>query len=104
MKAKKANRRLKKALKITNQLLRLSKKERRNPAVVLDAFFSNYHLNNVREMFQVWLEAGLTYDNGLYQKGGERSDLIFFHRNLELLVEAAFVLKEQLRSHKQKRH
>ena len=68
------------------------------PLEVLGYFFSNYHLKDVRDLFKVWLRAGLTCDHGFYDEGKDRHDLIFFHEKLEELIEACYLIKEEYKA------
>lgn len=72
-----------------NRPLRLSEEERRNPYGVLEDFFSNFHLQDVREMLWEWLVAALSSESGNYESGHARSNLIYVYEKLELLIEAA---------------
>lgn len=78
-----------------NQPIRLTKQQQEDPMLVFDSFFDNYHLKDVREVLWNWLTAGLSSDNGVYQNGRSRSDLIFLYENVESLAEAAFLLLQK---------
>jgi hypothetical protein len=75
-----------------NQLTLLSKEQQQNPITVLEEFFSNYHLQDIRECLWDWLEAALASENGTYQTGKARGSLLFLYKNIETLTEAAFIL------------
>jgi|GEM_PF-515173 hypothetical protein len=88
-----------------NRPLRLSEEEKKNLYGVLEDFFSNFHLKDVREMLWDWLVAALSSENGAYESGHSRSNLIFVYEKLELLIEAAHGLhwKRKLRKAKRER-
>ncbi|WP_315821290.1 hypothetical protein [Paraflavitalea speifideaquila] len=85
---KKAN----KQLEVQHQLHKLTKQEQENPILVLDAFFDNYHLKDVREALWNWLSAGLTSNNSNFRDSRERSNLLFLYEHLESLTEAAWII------------
>jgi hypothetical protein len=87
----------------------LSKEEQQDPIAVLHVFFDCYHLKDMHEVLWDWLEAALSTDSGFYDRGRERSNLIFLYKKLETLVEAAYILHlrqaEKKKNHrKKKRH
>lgn len=84
-----------KKLKAFNQLTCLSQEEQENPAEVLEAFFENYHLKEIKEYLWDWLVAALSSNNGTYQTGEARSNLLFFYENIETLAEAIFLLHQK---------
>jgi hypothetical protein len=85
------------------EVLRLSKEEQRQPLDVLTCFFDCYHLKDFRELLWDWLLAALGTDSGIYDKGRERSNLIFLYQKLEALVEAAYLLRLEQTTEKKKR-
>src|SRR6266852_2019278 len=78
-----------------NQLLKLNEEERNNPLMVIDGFFGDYHLQEVREEIQQLQQVALFTDNDTYNNARERSNLVFFCEKLEILAEAAYLLKEK---------
>ncbi len=72
-----------------NRPIRLSDEEKEDPYVVLDDFFSCFHLQDVRELLWDWLVAGLSCESGAYNTGYARSNLIFVYEKLERLIEAS---------------
>ena len=84
-----------KKLKAFNQLTRLSQEEQENPAEVLNEFFESYHLKEIKEYLWDWLVAALSSNNGTYQTGEARSNLLFFYENIETLAEATFLLHQK---------
>ena len=75
-----------------HQLLRLSKEEQQAPLDVFDVFFDCYHLKDLHEVLWDWLLAALGTDSGIYDRGKERSNLIFLYQKIEALAEAAYLL------------
>ncbi len=75
----------------TNQLARLTKEQQVNPLLVLENFFTTYHLKDVREVLWEWLTAGLTNERA-YNDARDRSNLIFLYEHVESLAEAAYVI------------
>jgi len=86
-----------------DQLLRLSEDERRQPLHVLNEFFDCYHLNDLREVLWDWLLAALGTDNGTYDRGKDRSNLIFLYQQIELLFEASYLIHTEQSAQKIKR-
>lgn len=79
----------------SNNLTRLNKEQQQNPAAILEEFFSNYHLPDIRECLWDWLAAALTSESGTYQTGRARGSLLFLYENIEALAEAAFILHQR---------
>jgi hypothetical protein len=75
-----------------HQLHKLTQQQQENPLLVLDAFFDNYHLKDVREVLWNWLSAGLTSDNSIFRNGRDRSNLLYLYEHLTSLTEAAWVI------------
>lgn len=75
-----------------HHLLRLSKEEQQAPVDVINVFFDCYHLKDLHEVLWDWLLAALGTDNGIYDRGRERSNLIFLYQKIEALAEAAYLL------------
>lgn len=74
-----------------NQPLRLSRKERKKPALVINEFFDHYHLQDIRELLWNWTVEIISSDNNLSYSAQERSNIIFFYEKIESLVEAVYV-------------
>ncbi len=72
-----------------------------NPILVIDDFFSSYHLHEVREELQTIKQVALTTDNDEFTTGSQRSNLLFLCEKLEGLTEAAWLLKEKEKMFKQ---
>jgi hypothetical protein len=78
-----------------NQPVRLTEKERENPSNVLDDFFTDYSLSEIRDILHSNAEVCLTCDVHPYDTGEKRSDFLHFQKKLELLLEAAFLIAKQ---------
>ncbi|WEK36654.1 MAG: hypothetical protein P0Y53_03995 [Candidatus Pseudobacter hemicellulosilyticus] len=85
-----------------NQPIRLTEKQRQDPGAILRDFFTWYHLDDLREILWEWMQVGLTTDNEVYQNGRDRSNLLFFCKNIEMLIEAAFLLQDGKNTRKNK--
>jgi hypothetical protein len=90
-------------LQLDNQPLRLTEEERRNPYIVLDDFFSCFHLQDMREMLWDWLVAAMSAESSAYITGYARSNLVFVYEKLELFIEAVQVINKR-RKKRQKRN
>ncbi|WP_276482667.1 hypothetical protein [Paraflavitalea pollutisoli] len=75
---------------------RLNPKDISQPANVITEFFTNYHLQDLREALWEWLVTGLTSTNN-YQNGSSRSNLIFLYDQLEKLIEAIYLQNSRAR-------
>jgi hypothetical protein len=84
-----------------NAPLRLTKDQKNNPIKTFDDFFSNYHLNEVREIFWLWLVEVLSSRHNISNEY-KPSHHLYFYEKIEELVEAAFVMHKKSHS-KQKR-
>jgi hypothetical protein len=81
-----------KRTKFYNKAVRLSKKQRKNPAAVIREFYTWYHLDDLRNFLWEWMEAVVSSDCEQFESARDRSNLLFFYRNLELLAEAAYMM------------
>lgn len=88
-----------------NQLIRLTEDQQKDPAAVIRDFFAWYHLDDLREIVSQWTRVALTTDNDVYESSLDRSNLLFFCKQAELLFEAAFLLhhKQGGKKHKKDR-
>lgn len=59
---------------------------------VIENFFKEYNLKRFRYLLREWLDAGISSDVGHYEKGYQRSHLLWLAEHLQCLVEAAFYL------------
>ena len=88
---------------LDNQPLRLTEEERQDPYIVLDDFFSNFHLQDVREMLWDWFVAAMSAESSAYNTGYARSNLVFVYEKLELFIEAVQIINKR-RKKRQKRN
>jgi hypothetical protein len=79
-----------------NQPLRLTEEERQNPKMVVEDFFECYHLNDVREILWKWTVAIVSSPGNISSEPLERSNHIYFYEKMEALVEASFLLLNQI--------
>jgi hypothetical protein len=75
---------------LENQPLRLTEEEKQDPYIVLEDFFSNFHLQDMREMLWDWLVAAMSAESSAYNTGYARSNLVFVYEKLELMIEATY--------------
>jgi hypothetical protein len=87
---------------LDNQPLRLTEEERQDPYLVLEDFFSNFHLQDMREMLWDWLVAAMSAESSAYNTGYARSNLVFVYEKLELLIEAAKVIHKRKRKNQKR--
>lgn len=63
------------------------------PMQVLQDFFSSYSLSEIRQAVWDMAEAALTTDNHLFDTAEERAHVTEFCRQLEMVLEAAYMLQ-----------
>jgi len=80
-----------------NEPLRLNDQQKQDPGLVIDDFFECYHLNEVREILWNWLVEVICSPHGISSNPLERSNHIYFYEKIELLIEAAYSIKEKER-------
>lgn len=81
-------------------MLRLSPEEKQDPILALHDFFDLITLDQTREEMWTWLVAAIGKDEGPYDEGRKRSDLLLFYRQLERILEAAWLISQQNNSSK----
>lgn len=86
-----------------NQPIRLTEKQVKDPDSVLKEFFTWYHLDDLRQLLWEWMQVAITTENDVYETSRDRSNLLFFYRNMETLIEAAFLVKQQQETKKKKK-
>jgi len=64
------------------------------PITVIDRFFTDYSLSDIRTIHDEIEEVCMTTDSPPFANGSQRSDFLFYLNNLIRLVEAAFVVAE----------
>jgi hypothetical protein len=75
-----------------DQPAHLTEEQRKEPLKVIESFFSDYDLSEVRESLGALLEVALTSENLEFSEPGQRADVLYFCKQLEELIEAAFIL------------
>jgi hypothetical protein len=78
-----------------NQPIRLSAEEKAKPLEVLREFFEICHLSEPRQLLWNMVETALKADYTLYDQAEERSRLLWFYRELEMVLEAGLLLSQQ---------
>jgi hypothetical protein len=74
--------------KFYDQPILLSRDEIEDPYRVLDRFFGDYRLSEVRHILSEIKETCLTTDNTCYSEPAERANLITFCNRIERVLEA----------------
>ena len=72
---------------------KLSKQEMKDPHLVIEDFFNYAHLPQVRDKLCQWFETTVTGNFSKQLSGRERSNMVFFYKQIERLVEAAHIIK-----------
>jgi hypothetical protein len=80
-----------------DQPIRLGSEERRDPFRVLESFFNDYRLHECRHQLWDMLECCLTSDDAAFGDAEDRAALLQWHKDLESLLEAAWLLVQQPR-------
>ena len=88
--------------------IRLTREQQKHPLQVFAEFFDASSLGNLREDLRRWYEAAVSSDCEVYASGVDCSNLFFLYNQIEVLIEAAFVLHqkagaEKFSSEKEKR-
>jgi hypothetical protein len=73
-------------------LLHLSQQDREDPAEVLEEFFCDTNLAEVRALFDNILETCMATDDGPFSKGAERGNLFAIIKKIERVLEANFFI------------
>jgi len=75
--------------------IKLTPEQIEKPISVLRNFFQDSHLPEIRTMLWKIVERLLAIKNAGFDEAEERSHLLWFYRELEIMIEAAFVLCEK---------
>ena len=78
-----------------DQPFRLSDEQRENPYTVLEDFFSDYRLGDLRSHFEEVSEICLICDGGTFDKAEKRAELLTYQKKIEILLEAAYLITVQ---------
>jgi hypothetical protein len=72
--------------------IRLSDQEKTNPISVIDGFFTDYRLSEIRELNQQMDHICLSTDSPPFQDADERARLLCYREDEEKALEAAFLI------------
>lgn len=78
----------------------LTREEITDPYSILEAFFSTYHLPQVRKHHKELLTTLVTGTFTHSLNKNERFDLLLYHEKLEKIIEAIHIIHEQKASQK----
>jgi hypothetical protein len=78
--------------------IHLSDQEKVNPIRVIDGFFTDYSLSEIRELNQQMDHICLSTDSPPFEEPDERDRLLCYRKDEERVLEAAFVLLRNLDS------
>lgn len=76
-----------------NKPILLTEEELANPMIVIQQFFDEYHLVEVRKHLHSLLEVVITSNNDLYAEANERDAVVCFYKQLEKMIEADATLR-----------
>jgi len=76
----------------SNEPIRLNEAQMKNPALIFDEFFQNYHLNEVRQTMWQLLVDVVSYPGNDSNDHHERSNHMHFYEQIEMLVEGVWVM------------
>ncbi|WP_127126040.1 hypothetical protein [Pseudoflavitalea rhizosphaerae] len=80
-----------------NQPVHLNVEQLRKPEKVVREFWTSYHLDDFRTFIEEFKEVALTNDCEEYAEPRDRSNFLFFTRQLVLMAEASYLLiKDEL--------
>lgn len=80
-----------------NRPIQLSRGEQAKPMEMLHNFFDNCPLATVRKTLCQMVETSLAVPYSVYDNAGERQTLLWFCRELEIVLEAGWLLSQQNR-------
>lgn len=75
-----------------NHIIYLTREGRKDPLLVFERFFEDFHLNELRNDLWSWLDATLSSNNATYNNYQERDDVLFLYYRLMELGEAGLIL------------
>jgi hypothetical protein len=80
-----------------NQPLHLTRQQCQNPLLILNDFFRCYDLNETRKLLWEWLTEVISSSRSISIEGCDRSNHIHFYEKVEEVIEAAFVIKNEIK-------
>ena len=63
-----------------------------NPDLMISNFFDCYHLPELKEELWEWFSNAIARENSIYDDGLKRSNLVTLYENIELLIDAAWLI------------
>ena len=78
-----------------NQPIWVTEEEKQNPTTVIENFFGDISLLEVRQHLSNMLEVALVSTNSIYTEPKERNEALCINKELEKLVEAAWLLNKR---------
>ena len=63
-----------------------------NPDLMIGHFFDCYHLPELKEELWEWFSNAIARENSIYDDGLKRSNLVTLYENIELLIDAAWLI------------
>ncbi len=87
--------------------IRLTTDEKNNPWEVLESFFWNHSLGDLRTFFANVKETCLTTDDGAFAAAEKRADLLLYCREIATFLEAAWLIilqRDKARQRHYRRH
>lgn len=75
-----------------NQPIRLTQNEKAAPHEVLQDFFQNCSLSEMRRLLWLSVEAALVRPHSTFDDAAERQSLLWFYRSVEEVLEATWLL------------
>ena len=79
-----------------DQPIRLTEEQKTKPLGVVQVFFQNCHLHEIRKSLWKMMEYSLSIRHSVYDEAAERSQLLWFYRELETMIEATFILCQKI--------
>jgi hypothetical protein len=76
----------------SDQLILLTEAEQNNPFIVLEDFFYDNNLPELRSIFSEILQTCLTTDTGPFREAEKRSTLLNLHTKIETVFEAMYII------------
>lgn len=73
--------------------IRLTRKERKKPFLVIDEFLAAFHLSEIREDLEKLTYVAITSKNDEFQKPEERANILLLKERLEQFLEAIYLLR-----------
>ena len=74
--------------------IRLLEKVNRHPLSCLQEVYKTFHLSDIKSELEEWFHVGLSNDNSAYEEGQQRSNLIRFNGELQILSEALHLVNK----------